>query len=400
MSNQQTVQKARPNPFSRGVLLCLFCMNVFAADQKTTALQMQDHDNYRSIHTGFASAIPRQTHIHPGTPLVLEPVSGAFEFDLAGIDIPKLQLQLAHPLQFQNDPSVRNLSFSSSLGLDAALTMPLSHGFTMQSRSEHVISNSQYYALGNIQCLNGTLKPDSYTASGCRFVDDQPAAFDRRTLSLGASKDFGAVSSSINWFTSESSNNQAGLNPGNRFNQAPIFDPTRYSTSALDIILPGLSDSSFLQSEAKGVDLNFRVGFTTDQAGEVQLGLALTRVYDAHFNGLNGGAFTPLSWNEAEPFSAASLGIEWKRGAFSSGLRGYYREQIDFMDRQRLDSLGTFDVHFTWRAPWNASFSVGASNVLGAGTEEVSAADKPVSGADRFESIYGRIPYVRYQQDL
>ncbi len=386
------------------VLLCLFATDVFGADLNTHTLQLLDHDNdrgaYRPNNSGAASATHRQTPIHPGTPLILEPVSGAFEFDLAGSDIPKLQLQLEYPLQFQNDHLEQNLNYPALLGIGAALTLPLGHGFSVQSRSDHAIASPQYQAVGNIQCLNGTLKPDSYTASGCRFVDDQPAAFDRRTLSLGASKELGAFSSSITWFTSQSSNAQVGLNPGNRFNQAPVFDPTRYSTSALENILPGMSDSSLLQSGAKGVDLNFQVGFTTDQAGEVQLGLALTRVYDAQLSGLNGQDFTPLSWNEAEPFNAASLGIEWKRGAFSSGVRSYYREPINFLDRQSLNSLGTFDVHFTWRAPWNASFSVGASNVLGAGTEETNAANKPVSGTDRFESIYGRIPYVRYQQDL
>ena len=54
-------------------------------------------------------------------------------------------------------------------------------------------------------------------------------------------------------------------------------------------------------------------------------------------------------------------------------------------------------MHFTWRTPWNANLSVGASNVLNSGVNDNPAADKPV---DRFESIYGRIPYVRYQQDL
>jgi len=398
MSDQGTLQKAGQNPFSVGVLLCLLCMNLFAADQRTSTLQLLDQESYRPVNSASGNIV--QTRIHPGTPLILGPVTGAFEFDLAGSDVPKLQLQLANPLQLQNDHSDRTLGSSSLLGLGATLTVPLSRSFNLQAGSDHAIANPQYHALGNIQCLSGTLTPDSYTASGCRFVDDQPAEFDRRTLSLGANQNFGAVSSSINWFTRESSSGQAGLNPGNRFNQAPLLDPTRYSASPLDMILPGMSESSLLQSEVKGVDLNFQVGFTTDQAGEVQLGLALTQVYDAQFNGLNGAAFTPLSWNEAEPFNAASLGIEWKRGAFSSGIRGYYREQIDFLDRQSLDSLGTFDVHFTWRAPWSASFSVGASNVLGAGTDEVNTADKPVSGADRFESIYGRIPYVRYQQDL
>lgn len=397
------MQKALQNLTLGVVLLCVSGTEALAVDKQSTALQLLDHDSYRAAHASADLSDKRQARIHPGTPLILAPVAGAFEFDLAGSEIPKLQLQLAHPLQLQADPTGRTLSSSQLLGLDATLTMPLGNGYALKSRNEQaslILQNpAQYQTLGSIQCVNGTLKPDSYTASGCRFINDLPAAFDRSTLSLGASKDMGAVSSSINWFTSQTSSGQRGLNPANRFNETPVFDPMQYSGSALSGILPGMNSATLVDSEASGVDLNFQVGFTTNQAGTVQLGLALTRVYDAKLNGLDGEIFTPLSWNEAEPFSAAALGVEWQRGSFSSGIRGYYREQVNFLDRQSLDSMGTFDVHFTWRAPWNANFSIGASNVLGAGADDRSAADKPVS-TDRFESIYGRIPYVRYQQDL
>jgi hypothetical protein len=401
MTRRQTSNEASRSPLLRAALLCLVSLNLQAADKQSKALQLLDHDADRALHASEVLAETRASLGHPGTPLILAPISGAFEFDLGGSEIPKLQLQLAHPLQL--DHSGRSLSPADVLGLDASLKFPIGRSFALQSRTEQASAltqnQPQYQALGSIRCLNGTLKSDSYTASGCRFVDDQTVAFDRSTLSLGASAELGAVSSSINWFTSQSSSGQQGLNPANRFNQAPLFDPIQYSESSLNRILPGLSSTAALEGEASGVDLNFQVGFTTDLAGEVQLGLALTRVYDANLNGPNSEVFTPLAWNDAEPFNAASLGIEFRRGAFSGGVRGYYREQIDFLDRQNLDSVGTFDVHFTWRAPWNANFSVGASNVMGAGTEDRNTADKPVS-SDRFESIYGRIPYVRYQQDL
>ena len=38
------------------------------------------------------------------------------------------------------------------------------------------------------------------------------------------------------------------------------------------------------------------------------------------------------------------------------------------------------------------------SNVLDAGAEVTTSADAPP--ADPLESVYGRIPYVRYKQDL
>ncbi|HSS63368.1 MAG TPA: hypothetical protein VLS27_02980, partial [Gammaproteobacteria bacterium] len=97
-------------------------------------------------------------------------------------------------------------------------------------------------------------------------------------------------------------------------------------------------------------------------------------------------------------FNTAQLNLEWSSGAFSGGIQGFYRDQVDFLNREPLDSLTTFDVHFTWRTPWNADLSLGASNILNSGADDQSATDS--QSTDPFESIYGRIPYVRYKQDL
>lgn len=304
----------------RVALLCLLSMNLQAADKHSKALQLLDHDEDRALHAGQQLANSRPPRVHPGTPLIMAPASSDFEFDLGGSDIPKLKLQLSQPLQLQPDHPEANLNSEDVLGLDATLKFPLGRSFALQSRTEQAVALSQnqpqYHSLGSIRCLNGTLKLDSYTASGCRFVDDSAVAFDRSTLSLGATAELGTVSSSINWFTSLSATGQRNLNPANRFNQAPLLDPLSYSETTLNRILPGLSYATALDSETSGVDLNFQVGFTTDVAGEVQLGLALTRVYDANLNGFDGEIFTPLSWNEAEAFNAASLGLEFHRGSF------------------------------------------------------------------------------------
>ena len=151
-------------------------------------------------------------------------------------------------------------------------------------------------------------------------------------------------------------------------------------------------------SEASGIDVNFRVGITTDKAGDIRLGLAFSRVLDAGYQGIYANSNDPLSWTLAEPFSTSRMNIEWSQGAFSSGIQGYYRESVDFLNRDSVDSLTTFDVHFTWRTPWNANLSVGASNILNAGADDSgNVENQPI---DPLESIYGRIPYVRYKQDL
>jgi hypothetical protein len=160
----------------------------------------------------------------------------------------------------------------------------------------------------------------------------------------------------------------------------------------------GFDPLQYLNSEASGVNLNFKVGIATDTAGDLRVGLAFTRVLEAEYQGVYSGTNDLLSWTIAEPFNTARMGVEWSKGSFSSGIQGFYRDSVDFLNRNSVDGLTTFDVHFTWRTPWNANLSVGASNVMNAGADSsVSTENQPV---DPFESIYGRIPYVRYKQDL
>ncbi len=340
---------------------------------------------------------PQQT-VHPGTPMVLDPVSGGFEFDLGGSETPKLQLQLSQPLVLETGSHLVATSPDSNLlGLDATLRMPVGGGLSLNSGVEQNLGNAQFQSFGSIQCMNGTLKPDSYTASGCRFVTDSGAKFDRRTLSLGASQEMGKVRGSVNWFTTATESGSSGVYALNQFNPAPLVDSRLLIPAMSTGVLAGTSPSGYLAGETTGIDLNFQVGFTTSQAGNIRLGLALTRVLDANYQGIYGQNPGLLDWNLAESFDSAALGLEWNRGSFSGGLRGYYREPVTFLNREQLDSSSTFDVHFTWRTPWNANLSIGASNVLGAGVDGSNSSDKNV---DRFESVYGRIPYVRYQQDL
>jgi len=333
--------------------------------------------------------------------LIREHDDAGLDFDLGGSETRKLQLQLNQPLQLSAGSHARVLdSGTNLLGLDATLDVPLGGGFSMMAGADKQMGKAQFQSLGSIQCMNGTLRSDSYTASGCRFVDEPYATVDRRQFKLGTQFEIGNASASINWFTQQAEVSQPGISQMNRAGGAGM------STDKL--LTPGLVNPLFatptgdplqqFSSEASGVDLNFRVGFTTDHSGDIRLGLAFTRVLDTAYQGIYSGGGDPLSWTLAEPFNSSRMNIEWSKGTFSSGIQGFYRDSVDFLDRNNVDSLTTFDVHFTWRTPWNANLSVGASNVLNAGTEDSGNTENhPV---DPLESRYGRIPYVRYKQDL
>ena len=64
-----------------------------------------------------------QNALHPGTPMVLDPVSGGFEFDLGGSETPKLQLQLSQPLMLETGSHLpTGLPHSNLLGSGCNIT--------------------------------------------------------------------------------------------------------------------------------------------------------------------------------------------------------------------------------------------------------------------------------------
>ena len=335
------------------------------------------------------------------TPFPVVVDNAGLNFDLGGSDTRKLQLLLNQPLALSTGSRVRVLdSGGSLLGLDATLDIPAGDNFNLSAGVDRQKGKARFQSLGSIRCMNGTLRVDSYIASGCRFVDEPLASTEQQRFNLGAQMNLGNTSASINWFTQESELNQSNVRRLSGLGGQAVMGNSLLSPNLGNPLMSsnGYDPMQYLNSEASGVNLNFKVGIATDTSGDIRVGLAFTRVLEAGYQGLYANSSDAVSWTLAEPFNSARMNLEWSRGAFSSGIQGFYRDSVDFLNRNSVDSLTTFDVHFTWRTPWNANLSVGASNVLNAGADNTGNTEsQPV---DPFESIYGRIPYVRYKQDL
>jgi hypothetical protein len=333
-------------------------------------------------------------------PVVIDNDAG-LNFDLGGSDTRKLQLLLNQPLTLSAGSRARTLDNGGNLlGLDATLNVPVTRNLNLAAGIDRQVGTARFQSLGNIQCMNGTLRADSYTASGCRFVNQPLASSEQKRFNLGAQMDFGNTSASFDWFTQDSEINQSSVRRLSGLGGQAVMGNSLLSPTMGNPLLSSNSYDplQYLNSEASGVNLNFKVGFSTDNSGDIRLGLAFTRVLDAEYQGLYSNSSDALSWTLAEPFNSTRMNLEWSRGAFSSSIQGFYRDSVDFLNRNTVDSLTTFDVHFTWRTPWKADLSVGASNVLNAGTDNAGSTEN--QAVDPFESIYGRIPYVRYKQDL
>jgi hypothetical protein len=322
-------------------------------------------------------------------------------FDLGGSETRKLELQLSKPLTLNfNSNLQKSPSGVGSVFLDSSLNLRLNDNLDITTSLGAGKSQASFQPLGSIHCQNGVFDQGSYRASDCHFIN-QANVLQQDEVALGLRYGNSNLNTAISMFRYEASMGQQGVVNHTMPAGSPVLGAGLLTPGQTNPLLPAFNVGQpldYLSSETSGLDVEFQVGLTMDSAGDVRLGLQLTRVLDASYQASSAYAPGLQNWTIANPFDSAKMNLDWSKGNFSGGIQGFYREQVQFLNREELDSSTTFDVHFTWRAPWNANLSVGTSNVLSAGTEDSGNTDNGLQ--DPFESVYGRIPYVRYQQDL
>lgn len=334
-------------------------------------------------------------------PLQREHPPASLAFDLGGSETRKLELQLSKPLTLNiNNMLQKSSSGVGSVFLDSSLSLHLTDNLDITTSLGAGKSQATFRPLGSIHCQNGVLDQGSYRASDCYFIN-QANVLKQDQVALGLRYGKNNINTAISMFRNKSSIGQQGVLNYTTPLTSPVVGAGILSPGQANLLLPttGTGRSfNYLSGETSGLDMEFQVGLTTDSTGDVRLGLQLTRILDASFEATS--AFSPSlqNWTISNPFDSAKVNLDWSKGNFSGGIQGFYREQVQFLNREDMDSSTTFDVHFTWRAPWNANLSVGTSNVLNAGSEDGGKTDNSLQ--DPFEAVYGRIPYVRYQQDL
>ncbi len=339
-------------------------------------------------------------------PLVLLPLQkenspANLAFDLGGSESRKLELQLSKPITLNiNNNQLKSSSGVGSVFLDSSLSMHLSDNLDITSSLGAGRTQSSFQPLGSIHCQNGVLDQGSFRASDCHFIN-QANVLKQDQVALGLRYGKGKFNTAVSMFRREANIGQPGVvNYTTPMNGAALGAGMLTSGSG-NPLLPAMSlgqPLNYLSGETSGLDIEFQVGFAMDSAGDIRLGLQLTHFMDASYEATSTLSPGLQNWTISNPFDSAKMNLDWSKGNFSGGLQGYYREPVQFLNREELDSSTTFDVHFTWRAPWNANLSVGTTNVLGARGSDKGKTETGLN--DPFEAVYGRIPYVRYQQDL
>lgn len=390
MKNQRRHPARRLGGHVAALLLCLSPLTTFAANGD-----------------GAGSQLFGSTQLEPqNQPLVILPLQKdksptSLAFDLGGSEKRKLELQLSKPLTLNvNNSLMKSSSGIGSVFWDSSVSLRLNENLDITTSLGAGRSQAAFQPLGSIHCQNGVLDQGSYRASDCHFIN-QTNVLQQDQVALGLRYGNGNLNSAVSMFRHEAGIGQQGVVNYAAPISSPILGAGLLTPDQGNPLLPAISAGQpldYLSGETAGLNMEFQVGLTTDSAGDVRLGLQLTRVLEASYEGTSAYSPSLQNWTISNPFDTAKVNIDWSKGNFSGGLQGFYRDQVQFLNGEELDSATTFDVHFTWRAPWNANLSVGTSNVLGSGTEDKGNIDNGLQ--DPFEAVYGRIPYVRYQQDL
>lgn len=242
-------------------------------------------------------------------------------------------------------------------------------------------------SLAHIQCSQGMMTMNSYLAQDCRFVDG-PVPSDSVNL-LQVSGDWMAAPGL-----------QLGISAF-RGDESPAAGAEQPFAFDLDPDLLARRTADTGDGAVEGMDVNVSFGIQTERVGDFLVGLQLARYRQRMSLTELGMPFEPLDAHDETYYSnSAQLLLGWRRGSFSGEMLGHHRELPLWLGADDAPgTLNSFDLEFSWHAQRNASLSIGVSNVMDASPR----ADEPNAEAaleDPLESVYGRIPYVRYKQDL
>jgi iron complex outermembrane recepter protein len=169
---------------------------------------------------------------------------------------------------------------------------------------------------------------------------------------------------------------------------------TRAPNGRITEIRAGYANAGVLETD--GIDFRLNTNFDLGDMGELTNTLAVAHIFNYDITDVSGfttqyiGNGDPL---EGTPETRATLLNNWTYGDFTVGWNVNY-----IGPNGNLGSYATNDVQLSWKAPWNATIAVGATNV-GDRYPELDAYDGRPWNFYLYDA-YGRTTYFRYTQSF
>jgi len=167
-------------------------------------------------------------------------------------------------------------------------------------------------------------------------------------------------------------------------------------------------DTNIATKKTEGLDLDIQYAFSMGRFGDLQTTLYWTHVLEYEESDPNDPELTNhLDGELFHPKDRVQLTLAWSMGDYTATIVGNYighqsHHPVCAPDEQEchLASWTVWDVQVAWATPWNGQITVGARNVF---DRDPAQLDPAYLGAhyDNYQyDVFGRVPYVRWEQDL
>ena len=152
--------------------------------------------------------------------------------------------------------------------------------------------------------------------------------------------------------------------------------------------------------QTNGIDLEGGYGFSMGNIGDFDAQLNITYVLESQQETAPGNGFDEPE-GAFQPDWRGALNLNWRRGDLGATLNGNYIDATAFPDMSAsLSSWTTWDLQVTYATPWNGRIVAGARNLFDNDPPiDVNGLSNPFY-SNGLHDIYGRVPYIRYEQDL
>ena len=192
-------------------------------------------------------------------------------------------------------------------------------------------------------------------------------------------------------------NEAAGVGPGGTQN---VF---RGNNGKINFIQAGLTNLSGVKTSGVDLDVTYSFGFET--FGDFTARGAVSHVLDFETETNPGSGFTDFIAGNFVPDYRANLSLQWTKGDVGVNLIGEFIEASDDGTTlaggyaNELGSWTTWNLQFNYATPWDGRLAIGARNLFDKDPPLNQSLSHPFY-SNQLHDIYGRVPYVRYEQDL
>jgi len=166
-------------------------------------------------------------------------------------------------------------------------------------------------------------------------------------------------------------------------------------------------NTNIAKKKTEGLDLDVSYSFSLGRYGDLQTTLYWTHVLEFEETDPNNPDVTAhLDGALFHPKDRGQLTLAWAMGDYTATVVGNYighqsgPDYYCFPDQVRsgtcyLSSWTTWDVQVAYATPWNGQITVGARNVFDRNPPHQD------NNYDNWQhDVFGRVPYVRWEQDL